>query len=46
MVSGYSPMVPTLGILSVAGSALVIAIALTGSSIITILKRRRGVTNG
>lgn len=41
MVSGYSPLVPTLGILSVAGSALVIAVALLVSSVVTLLRNRR-----
>lgn len=41
MVSGYSPLVPTLGILSVAGSALVIAVSLTAFSVVSLLKQRR-----
>lgn len=41
MVSGYSPLVPTLGILSVAGSALVIAVALLASSVVSLLRQRR-----
>lgn len=41
MVSGYSPLVPTLGILSVAGSALLIAVALLVSSVVSLLSHRR-----
>ena len=40
MVSGYSPLVPTLGILSVAGSALVIAVSLSAFSLMSLLRRR------
>lgn len=41
MVSGYSPLVPTLGILSVAGSLLVIAVSLIAFSVTSLLKQRR-----
>lgn len=41
MVSGYSPLVPTLGILSVVGSALVIAISLSVFSIVSLFRQRR-----
>ena len=41
MVSGYSPLVPTLGVLSVAASALVIVIALMVRSFLPLLKKIR-----
>ncbi|MFK8084250.1 MAG: ABC transporter permease [Granulosicoccus sp.] len=41
MVSGYSPLVPTLGILSVAGSLLVIAVSMIAFSLASSLRRRR-----
>jgi spermidine/putrescine transport system permease protein len=41
MVSGYSPLVPTLGILSVAASALVIALAFLIRSMVPMVKKMR-----
>ncbi len=41
MVSGYSPLVPTLGILSVVASALVIAISFTAFSVVSLIRQRR-----
>lgn len=43
MVSGYSPLVPTLGVLSVGASALVIIVALVGKSVLPLLKKKRTV---
>lgn len=40
MVSGYSPLVPTLGVLSVAASALVIVVAFTIRGILPLLKKK------
>lgn len=39
MVSGYSPLVPTLGVLSVAASALVIVVGLLAKSVVPLFKR-------
>jgi spermidine/putrescine transport system permease protein len=39
MVSGYSPLVPTVGILTVLSSALVLAIALIAPSVPAFLAR-------
>lgn len=39
MVSGYSPLVPTLGVLSVAASALVIIVGLLAKSVVPLFKR-------
>ncbi|BBO89714.1 ABC transporter permease [Desulfosarcina ovata] len=39
MVSGYSPLVPTLGVLSVAASALVIVVALLVRALLPMIKR-------
>ncbi|MEM6762967.1 MAG: hypothetical protein AAF615_08820, partial [Pseudomonadota bacterium] len=39
MVSGYSPLVTTVGILTVAGSALLLAVALTLPKLIGLLRR-------
>jgi spermidine/putrescine transport system permease protein len=41
MVSGYSPLVPTLGVLSVVGSAAVIAIAFSIRAMIPAFKQAR-----
>lgn len=41
MVSGYSPLVPTLGVLSVAASALVIIVALLIRSFLPLMKKVR-----
>lgn len=40
MVSGYSPLVPTLGVLSVAGSALLIAVFFLIRSVLPLIKRK------
>lgn len=42
MVSGYSPLVPTVGILTVLASAVVMAVALIAPSIPPLLARLRG----
>lgn len=39
MVSGYSPLVPTLGILSVATSALVVMVAMAAKGLIPLMKK-------
>jgi len=39
MVSGYSPLVPVVGILSVAGSALLLAVALIAPSVVRLWRR-------
>ncbi|KAA5605786.1 ABC transporter permease [Roseospira marina] len=39
MVSGYSPLVPTVGILTVAGSAALLAVALIAPSIVRMWRR-------
>lgn len=41
MVSGYSPLVPTLGVLSVVASALVIIVALVIKNILPLFKRNQ-----
>jgi spermidine/putrescine transport system permease protein len=41
MVSGYSPLVPTLGVLSVLASALLIVIALIVKSVLPLLLKRK-----
>lgn len=43
MVSGYSPLVPTLGMLSVAASALLIIVALLAKSLLPLIKRMKTV---
>ncbi|MFK7859321.1 MAG: ABC transporter permease [Granulosicoccus sp.] len=42
MVSGYSPLVPTLGILSVAGSLFVIAVSMIAFSLVSSIRQKRG----
>ena len=41
MVSGYSPLVPTVGILSVLGSALILAIVLIAPSVVNMIRSMR-----
>lgn len=41
MVSGYSPLVPTVGILTIAASATLLAIGLTAPWLIRAIRRRR-----
>jgi spermidine/putrescine transport system permease protein len=41
MVSGYSPLVPTLGVMSVVGSFLLILLALTFSWLIRVNRESR-----
>jgi len=41
MVSGYSPLVPTLGVLSVVASALVIVVALVVKNVLPLLRRNQ-----
>jgi spermidine/putrescine transport system permease protein len=45
MVSGYSPLVPTLGIMSVVGSFLIIMLALSLSWLWQANRKNRAATN-
>jgi len=43
-VSGYSPLVPTLGVISVFGSLLIIIIALSGAWLLRLIRQSRTVS--